>query len=85
MGMGMDPAALARWEELDRKRDRAWETGLDYMEQRRELDKLYQGEELNHKLHELQDALFGTDADIIRAEEQSQFYRFNHRRRYGRE
>jgi hypothetical protein len=76
--MGMDDEALARWHDLDAARDRAWEVGERYMAER-------EGLSAGTELTALQDRLFGAEADIIRAEEASGFFRFARRRQLGRE
>lgn len=84
-GMGLDTAALERWDTLDQQRDRAWATGQDYWLQRQALAARYEGAELQNRLAELQDRLFGDEAQVIRDEEAAGFYRYDRPRRYGRE
>lgn len=84
-GMGLDAAALERWDALDQQRDQAWATGQDYWVQRQALAARYDGAELQARLGELQDRLFGDEAQAIRDEEAAGFYRYDRPRRYGRE
>lgn len=84
-GMGMDEAALARWDQLDSARDQAWRTGGQYLQARAQVLGQYQGEAQARELHSLQDRLFGAEADTIRSEEAAGFSRFAHARRYGQE
>lgn len=83
--MGLDEAALARWDSLDRERDQAWGRGQRYMEERRRIESHYQGEEREQQMRKLQDQEFGGDAQTIRNEEEAGFYRYDRKRRYGRE
>ncbi len=84
-GMGMDEAALQRWDELDRERDTAWDSGQRYMAEREHIRDEYEGEEETEQLQRLQEQNFGDEAETIRAEEESGFHRYAHQRRYGRE
>lgn len=84
-GMGMDAAALTRWDELDRTRDQAWDAGQQYRLQRDAILAQYQGAERERRLAQLQDQLFGAEAQAIREEEAAGFFRFDRPRRIGRE
>ncbi len=79
--LGMDDAALARWEALDAQRDQRWQAGEQYMAAREQLLAQADGA----ALQQLQDQLFGADAEAIRREEAAGFYRFGRPRRIGRE
>lgn len=83
--MGLDEAARDRWHELDGQRDQAWENGERYMEKRDEITAAWQGDEQARRLQELRSQMFGDEAETIRGEEESGFFRFGHRRVYGRE
>ncbi len=82
-GMGLDEAALGRWDALDRDRDARWEAGKRYMAERAALVAAYSGAELEEKLAELRRRYFGDEAEVIAAEEQSGFFRFERPRRWG--
>lgn len=82
-GMGLDDAALARWDDLDRQRDERWEQGLAYMAERKELVARYQGAELESRLDALRARYFGAEAEVIAREEESGFFRFERPRRWG--
>jgi hypothetical protein len=75
--MGLDDAALKRWDELDVERDTARTAGTTYMAERAKLEAAYKGAELESQLHALQDRLFGAEATFIRNEEASGHYRFD--------
>jgi len=81
--MGLDEAALERWDALDQARDSRWEKGKEYMAERAALSGLYSGRELEEKLTELRQGYFGTGADVIAAEEASGLYRFGGPRKWG--
>ena len=84
-GMGLDEASLARWDELDRTRDQRWDSGARYMAERAALAATYSGEQLEQRVHELRVRYFGGEAETIRTEEQSGFFRFERERRWGRD
>lgn len=82
--IGLDEAALTRWDALDNERDQVRVAGDRYMQQRAQLEQQYQGEALTQKLTQMQDQLFGpTEAKYIRNEELSGYYRFTHAQKYG--
>ncbi|MES2918358.1 MAG: hypothetical protein V4729_07050 [Pseudomonadota bacterium] len=74
--MGLDEAALKRWDELDAERDIVRSAGDTYMAERTRLEALPPGPERDVKLQALQDRLFGAEAAFIRNEEASGHYRF---------
>lgn len=83
--LGMDQEALKRWDELDRQRDQAWDTGQRYLQERERILAQVRGEEQAQQLRALQDQTFGEEAETIRSEEASGFQRFDRRRNFGRE
>lgn len=85
LSMGMSPEAVERWSALDQRRDKRWQNGQTYMLQRDRIYRKYQGEERDQELAKLRQDTFGEEADAVRAEEESGYYRYAHKRRYGRE
>lgn len=83
--MGLDSDALQRWEELDQVRDQRWDAGMQYMKERAELEKKYKGAELEKQLDSLRMKYFGDEAETIKNEEESGYYRFSQPRKYGLE
>ena len=83
--MGLDSAALQRWDELDTVRDQRWDAGKQYMQQRAELEKKYKGAELEKQLDSLRIKYFGDEAETIKNEEESGYFRFTQPRKYGLE
>ncbi|MEJ5362386.1 MAG: hypothetical protein WHV26_10025 [Spirochaetota bacterium] len=83
--MGLDSAALQRWEELDTVRDQRWDAGMQYMQQRAELEKKYKGAELEKQLDSLRIKYFGNEAETIKNEEESGYFRYSQPRKYGLE
>jgi hypothetical protein len=83
--MGMDEAALQRWDQLDQQRDAAWDRGTAYRLQRDALLAQPAGPQQQQRLHALQDQMFGAEAEVIRSEEAAGFFRFDAPRRVGRE
>lgn len=84
-GLGLDDAALSRWDALDAERDQAWALGQRYWQARAALLAQFTGADLAARLARLQDELFGPEAETIRLEEAAGFYRFEGPRRFGRE
>ena len=82
-GLGLDDAALGRWDTLDGERDRRWAVGQEYMAARAALVKQYSAEELEATLQELRARYFGGEAATIADEEASGFFRFAGPRKYG--
>jgi hypothetical protein len=84
-GMGMDEEAVMRWNELDHTRDAAWDAGQRYMQERQRIASMVKPEDQQRALVELQNRTFGAEAETIRSEEESGFFRFARERRIGRE
>lgn len=84
-GMGMDVAAQERWAALDQQRDRHWDGGAQYQQERARILADYRGEQQAQQLRALQDRSFGAEAEVIRSEEAAGFYRYAQERRIGRE
>jgi hypothetical protein len=82
-GLGLDDAALERWDALDLERDRRWEVGRRYMAERAQLARQHAGEALEAHLQELRARYFGAEAATIAEEEEGGFFRFDRPRRYG--
>ncbi len=82
--LGMDAPALQRWRELDLERDLRWERGSEYMKRRAQLLEAGGTEDSSEELAELQYQYFGEEAEIIRNEEQSGYFRYDEKQVYGR-
>ncbi|MDJ0764656.1 MAG: hypothetical protein QNJ97_16880 [Myxococcota bacterium] len=84
--MGLDPAAVARWTDLDALRDKRWEAGKAYMAARAEiLDERFLTEAAaEEKLDALRQEHFGAAADTIKHEEKAGLFRFDRKRVFGR-
>lgn len=82
--MGFDEEAIEGMEELDAERERRWQNGLRYMEERDDLARDYEGAALEEELRFLRERYFGDAAETIAAEEASGFFRYRRRRIYGR-
>lgn len=81
--MQMDKAALSRWDKLDQVRDSRWEKGQQYMIARERIVKNENASNQAQKLDDLRRQSFGPEADTIRNEEESGFFRFTEKRVYG--
>lgn len=75
---------VERMEEVDAYREKRWENGLAYMEEREGLVQDIKGPELEQALNALQEKYFKHEAKTIRLEEEDGFYRFKRPRIYGR-
>jgi roadblock/LC7 domain-containing protein len=83
--MGLDENALRRWEALDAERDRRWEAGRNYLNERQTLLLQYSGQELEKRLDELRAKYLGAEAETIKSEEASGYYRYQKTRVWGAE
>lgn len=82
--LGMDEAALQRWDDLDQERAQVWSQAEIYESERQKLVKEYEGELLQGQLNQLRTDLFGpVEAGYIQKEEQSGFYRFQQPQKLG--
>ncbi len=82
--IGLDEAALARWDDLDAQRAQQRSRGEAYKVQRQQLASRYSGAELETKVDSLRLEMFGeTQASFIRNEERSGYYRFDEPQQIG--
>ena len=82
--IGLDQAALTRWDELDAKRAERATAGTNYMKERANLAKQYQGENLELQIQNLQNRVFGDEeAVFIRNEEKAGNFRYKERQIIG--
>ncbi|MCU0823684.1 MAG: hypothetical protein MUF77_03480 [Leptospira sp.] len=83
--MGMDSAALARWDALEEERERGWQNQKKYSEMRTKLlgKKSSLSPEDERALDSLRKELFGEEAEIIKNEEASGYFRSAEERVYG--
>jgi hypothetical protein len=81
--VGLDAGAIKRWDELDQVRDQRWQTGKQYMAERQKLQTQFQGPEFEKRVENLQNELFGVEADTMRAEEASGYFRFDGQQQFG--
>ena len=56
---------------------------MSYEQQKKDLQQLLVGEELNKQLSALQFQVFGEEAEIIRNEEASGYFRYQNTQQYG--
>ena len=82
--IGLDEAALKRWDELDAERNQRATAGQSYMQERAALEKQYQGDTLKLHIQALQIRKFGAEeAQYIRNEEETGFFRYQQRQQIG--
>ncbi|KJS33631.1 MAG: hypothetical protein VR64_02570 [Desulfatitalea sp. BRH_c12] len=82
--MGFSEDEIANIQLLDAERDRRWETGLKYKQERDQVISTYEGVEQESRLDALRKNYFQDEAETIAREEQEGFMRFNRPRIYGR-
>jgi len=82
--IGFTQQQIEKMEEVDAYRERRWENGLTYMEERETIAGEYEGPELEKQLQALREKYFKHEAKTIAIEEKEGFYRFNRPRIYGR-
>ncbi len=81
--LGMDKAALERWDALDNERQSRWATGKTYLAEREKLAASPGSSEA--ALNELRQKYFGPEAEAIATEEAEGFYRYKGEQRIGLE
>lgn len=81
--VGMDEAALGRWDELDAARAERWRTGKQYLEERSRLEATLQGDALETSIQQLQQRMFGEEAEMIRNEEATDYFRYKEAQQLG--
>ena len=82
--MGIGEEAIEELEKVDEERERRWQNGLRYMDERDDLARDYEGAALDEELRFLRERYFGDEAKTIEAEEASGFFRYRRERIYGR-
>jgi len=80
--LGMDAAAVERWDALDSERENRWKSGKEYLAEREKLLKNSSGDS-TEALNELRKKYFGAEADSIAAEEAEGHLRFQGEQRIG--
>jgi hypothetical protein len=81
--IGLDEAALNRWEALDTERDNEWSAGIRYMQERKALETQNSGQLPEAALRDLQDRVFGKEqSQYIRNEEATGYFRYAGERTY---
>ena len=82
--MGLDTDTVKRWDELDAERAQRAAAGVSYMKERAALVKQYEGDALQLQIQSLQNRKFGSEeAQYIRNEEETGFYRYQERQQIG--
>ena len=82
--MGFSQQEVERMQEVDAYREKRWENGLAYMEERDLLVEGLGGEELGTQLDALREKYFKHEAKTIKLEEEDGFFRYKRPRIYGR-
>ncbi|MDO3722544.1 hypothetical protein QVZ43_12505 [Marinobacter sp. chi1] len=83
--LGMNEDALNRWSELDRTRDQRWSKGEQYQARRETILETYEsGPDRDKALNQAAREILGQEmAEIIQAEEEAGYYRYERERVYG--
>ncbi|MCE9499452.1 MAG: hypothetical protein K8R21_02970 [Leptospira sp.] len=82
-GMGMDSFALKRWEALDSVRDERWDNGEKYKAERLDIISKFSGNEQERKLDDIRKKYYGAEAESVKNEEASGYFRYEQKRQYG--
>lgn len=83
--MGLDPQQVREMAEIDAKREKKWNIGLEYMQERNGIVENFKGAEQEEKLKDLREKYFQDEANTIeREEENDNFFRFERPHIYGR-
>ena len=82
--IGMDEAAVERWTALDQVRDTRRDKGAQYMKEKEDLKASLSEDEYQLAIVDLQETIFGPEAEIIRNEEESGYFRFENRQVIGK-
>ncbi|MEH6343476.1 MAG: hypothetical protein V7785_00190 [Bermanella sp.] len=81
--LGYSEENITKLTKQDKKREKRWKNGYEYMQERDQLAIHYQGDDLQHKLRDLRTEFFSHEAATIEAEEKSGFMRYERPRVYG--
>jgi len=84
MDMGYTHEQAEKLQKMDDYRNRRWENGLAYMDERDRIVGEFEGVELDENLKTLRERFFKHEARTIELEEEDGFFRFNRKRIYGR-
>lgn len=82
--MGYTAGQIDELSAMDDYRNRRWENGLAYMEERDRLATEYTGAPLDEQLKALREKYFKHEAKTIELEEKDGFFRYKRNRYYGR-
>lgn len=82
--LGFNEEQIAAQQQQDEARNRRWEQGLAYMDEREKLARLYSGEDLERELASLREEFFAHEARTIELEERDGFFRYERPRVHGR-
>ena len=81
--LGFSEEQIAKQQEKDERRNKQWDNGLAYMNERSVLLETTSEADLPEAMKRLRDQYFGKDAVTIQKEEDSDFWRFKRPRKYG--
>jgi hypothetical protein len=82
--MGFTEQQVERMEKRDADNELRWEAGLNYMKDREEIVRQFEGPQQEEKLRELREQYFDDEAKTIELEEKGDFFRFKRQHIYGR-
>lgn len=82
--MGYTQAQIEKLEEIDEYKNKRWDNGLAYMNERDSLLNDLEGPEQDKALADLREKYFKHEAKTIEAEENDGFFRYTRRRIYGK-
>jgi len=82
--LGYNDEQIAHLQKKDGERNKRWSNGTNYMSERKVLSNNLEGDQLEDALSVLREKYFKHEANTIRQEEESDFWRYERRRIYGR-
>jgi len=81
---GYNDEQIGHLQKRDEERNKRWNNGFNYMSEREVLSNNLKGSQLEDALSALREKYFKHEANTIRQEEESDFWRYKRRRIYGR-
>jgi hypothetical protein len=82
--MGFPEEQIEEMGKRDADREQRWGNGLNYMQEREDIVKKFEGSEREERLNTLREKYFQDEAKSIELEEKDDFFRFKRPRIYGR-
>ena len=83
--LGFDESQIAKYAARDQAKEKRWENGYAYMNERKQIEKKFSGDELQRRLDQLREQYFKEESGTIKREEEGLgFFRYQRPRVFGR-